>query len=171
VKKMLFILLFCIAPLSLLANNTAVETDIFQRSINFIIFIAILYYLLAKRIKIFFRDRTNSIQGELDKAQQILQESALKAEEATIKLENAKKLANEIIEMANVDVKSIKNSIKKTLEHDIDHLVKSFDNKKDLEIKKAKKEVVTEVLDELLSADSIAISQDELANIITKKVA
>ena len=38
-------------------------------------------------------------------------------------------------------------------------------------IKKVKKEVVSEILEELLSTDNIVLSQDELANIILKKVA
>ena len=40
-----------------------------------------------------------------------------------------------------------------------------------VEISKAKKEVVAQVLEEFLNSDNIRLTQDELANIIIKKVA
>ena len=52
-KKILFILLSCLAPLALFANDAGVETDILQRTVNFLIFVAILYYLLADTVKFF----------------------------------------------------------------------------------------------------------------------
>jgi F-type H+-transporting ATPase subunit b len=48
---------------------------------------------------------------------------------------------------------------------------KTFNEKLDLEIRKAKKEVVAEVLEELLSSQNIDISNEELAKIVLKKVA
>jgi F-type H+-transporting ATPase subunit b len=40
-----------------------------------------------------------------------------------------------------------------------------------LEQRKVKKEVVKNILNQLLSDDNIALSQDELTNIVLKKVA
>lgn len=40
-----------------------------------------------------------------------------------------------------------------------------------VELSKAKKQVVTEVLEELLSSDNIKLTQNELVNIVLKKVA
>ena len=70
-KKVLLILL-SITPLVLFANSTEVHTDIVERSVNFFIFAAIIYYLLADKLKTFFGDRTKSIQAELDKAQEMI---------------------------------------------------------------------------------------------------
>ena len=169
-KKLLFIL-SCVTPLALLASDANVETDILQRSVNFFIFIAIVYYLLADKARAFFSDRTSSIQGELDKVQQVLKESEAKVEDAKLELENAKKLASEIVESANADVSSIKSKIESMVEQEITALSKNFDDKVEVEVRKVKKEVVSEILDELLSTDNIAISQEDLANIILKKVA
>ncbi len=36
---------------------------------------------------------------------------------------------------------------------------------------KAKRQIVSEVLEELLSSENVALTQDELVNIIVKKVA
>ena len=40
-----------------------------------------------------------------------------------------------------------------------------------VETSKAKKQVVAEVLEDLLKSDNIKLTQDELANIVLKKVA
>ncbi len=169
-KKILFIL-FCITPLALFASDANVETDIIQRTVNFFIFIAILYYLLADKAKEFFVGRSASIQGELDKVQQVLKESETKVENAKIELENAKKLASEIVEGASADTALIKSKIEEVIDQEISHLYKNFDERIEVETKKIKKEVVSEILEELLNADNIAISQDELASIVLKKVA
>jgi F-type H+-transporting ATPase subunit b len=159
------------APLALFANDANVETDILQRTVNFLIFVAIIYYLLADKIKVFFSDRTASIQSELDKVQQILKESETKVSNAQAELENAKKIASEIINTANSDISSIKTKIEESVEQEIAYLSKNFDEKIEVETKKIKKEVVNEVLNELLSEDNIALSQNDLANIVLKKVA
>lgn len=158
------------APLALFASEGA-ETDIIQRTVNFVIFAGILWYLLADKIKAFFANRTLGIQAELDKVQDTLKESQAKVDEATLKLEEAKKLAVEIVSGANAEIDSIKSKVAQAVDNEIAHLNKNFDEKIKIETRKAKKEVVQGVLEELLSSDNIGVSQDELANIVLKKVA
>jgi F-type H+-transporting ATPase subunit b len=169
-KKILFTL-SVIVPLSLFANDTHVETDMLERSVNFLIFGAIIYYLLADKVKTFFVDRTNSIQSDLDKVQDLLKASEARVNEVKLEVEQAKDIAKELIESANNDVDKIKNKIEVNLEQEIAFLSKSFDEKTELETKKIKKEVVESILNELLSNKNIQLSQDELTNIISKKVA
>lgn len=158
------------APLALFASEGA-ETDIIQRTVNFVIFAGILWYLLAEKIKAFFAGRSLGIQAELDKVQDTLKESQAKVDEATLKLEEAKKLAIEIVSGATAEIDSIKSKIAQAADNEIAHLNKSFDDKIKIETRKAKKEVVQSVLEELLSSENIGVSQDELANIVLKKVA
>jgi F-type H+-transporting ATPase subunit b len=158
------------APLALFASEGA-ETDIIQRTVNFVIFAGILWYLLAEKIKAFFANRSLTIQAELDKVQDTLKESQARVDEATLKLQEAKKLAVEIIGGAHAEVDSIKSKVAQAVDNEIEHLNKSFDDKIKLETRKAKKEVVQNILDELLSSENIGVSQDELANIVLKKVA
>jgi len=167
-RIVLFMLAF--APLALFASEGA-ETDIIQRTVNFVIFAGILWYLLAEKIKAFFANRSLGIQAELDKVQDTLKESQAKVDEATLKLEEAKKLAVEIVSGATAEIDSIKSKIAQAADNEIAHLNKSFDDKIKIETRKAKKEVVQSVLEELLSSDNIGVSQDELANIVLKKVA
>ena len=72
-KRILLLGLVALAPVALFASEGA-ETnyDIVQRTVNFIIFAAILWYLLADKIKAFLANRTLSIQSELDKVQETL---------------------------------------------------------------------------------------------------
>lgn len=169
--KRVLLLGLALAPVAILANDGAVETDIVQRTVNFIIFAAILWYLLADKIKAFFANRTLSIQAELDKVQDTLKASQEKVADAQKKLDEAKKLSSEIIDGAKADVESIKQKVLAAIDADIANLNKNLDESQKVEISKAKKQVVSEILNELLSSDNIKLSQNELVNIILKKVA
>ena len=169
-KKILLTILV-IAPIALFANDSNVHTDILERTVNFFIFVAILYYLLADKLKTFFSDRTKSIQTELDKVQDLKKESEKKVSDAKLEIENAKNIADELISSANSDIEAIKTKIEVAVEQEIAYLTKSFDEKTELELRKVKKEVVSNVLNQLLSDDNIALTQEELANIVLKKVA
>ncbi|MGB5868455.1 MAG: F0F1 ATP synthase subunit B [Arcobacteraceae bacterium] len=169
-KKILFTL-SVIIPASLFANDANVQTDILERTVNFFIFAAIIYYLLSDKLKTFFVGRTESIQAELDKVQEILKESDKKLVDAKQEVENAKKVAEELVSIATSEVDAIKTKIEVATEHEITALSKSFDDKTELEVRNVKKEVVENVLNQLLSDDNIALSQKDLANIILKKVA
>lgn len=171
-KRILFTLA-AIAPIALFGSDahTDVGTDILERTVNFLIFIAILYYLLADKLKAYFSSRTQSIQSELDKVQEMLKASEQKIEDAKQEVENAQKVANELVTSANNDIEAIKKKIEDAVEQEIAYLDKSLNEKIDLETRKVKKEVVESILDQLLSNDNIAISENELTNIILKKVA
>ena len=170
--KRMLLLGLALAPVALFASSEgAVETDIVQRTVNFIIFAGILWYLLADKIKAFFAERSLSIQSELDKVQDTLKASQDKVTDAQKKLAEAKKIATEIVEGAKADVDSVKQKVATAVDSDIANLNKNLDEMMKVEISKAKKEVVTQVLEELLSSENIKLTQDELANIVLKKVA
>lgn len=170
--KRVLLLGLALAPVAMFASEGA-ETnyDIVQRTVNFIIFAAILWYLLADKIKAFLANRTLSIQSELDKVQETLKASQDKVADAQKKLEEAKKLATEIVESAKADVDSVKQKVAVAVDTDIANLNKNLDEMMKVELSKAKKQVVTEVLEELLSSDNIKLTQNELVNIVLKKVA
>lgn len=170
--KRILLLGLALAPLALFASSEgAVETDIVQRTVNFIIFAGILWYLLADKIKAFFADRTLSIQAELDKVQDTLKASEDKVNAAKKQLEDASKMAAEIVENAKNDIDSVKEKVSVAVNSDIANLEKNLEEMIKVETSKAKKEVVKEILEELLKSDNIKLSQDELVNIVLKKVA
>ena len=167
-KKMLFVVLV-LSPLAVFANEN-VETDIIPRVVNFAIFSAIVYFLLADKLKVFFADRTKGIQKELDDVQKALEESKKKVEDAKAELEKAEQLAIELVSDAKKDIENIKEKISVGFDLEVNNLSKSFDDKLLIETKKAKSLIVDEILNELLSNENMSISQDDLVNIILKKV-
>ena len=168
-KKILFVVL-ALSPLAVFANEN-VETDIIPRVVNFTIFAAIIYFLLADKLKTFFSDRTKGIQQELDNVQIALEESKKKVEDAKLELEKAELIANELVSDAKKEIDSIKEKISLSFDQEVNNLSKSFDDRLLLETKKAKILIVDETLNELLSDDNMSINQDDLVNIILKKVA
>ncbi|WP_419776908.1 F0F1 ATP synthase subunit B [Malaciobacter marinus] len=171
--KKILLLGLALSPIALLASGEGAETDydIIQRTVNFIIFAGILWYLLADKIKAFFADRSLSVQSELDKVQDTLKASQSKIDSANKQLEEAKVLAAEIVENAKTDVDSIKQKVAATVDAEIAQLEKNFDEKINIEVRKAKKEVVAEVLEELFNSGDVELTQEELSNIVLKKVA
>ena len=89
--KRMLLLGLALVPVPLFANEGAVETDIVQRTVNFIIFAGILWYILADKIKAFFAERSLSIQAELDKEQDTLKASQEKIKNAQKKISGSKK--------------------------------------------------------------------------------
>ncbi|PLY10285.1 MAG: F0F1 ATP synthase subunit B [Arcobacter sp.] len=170
-KKLLLLTLLALAPVALFANSEGAETDIIQRTVNFVIFAGILWYLLADKIKAFFANRTLEIQSELDKVQDTLKASQAKVDEAAAKLENAKKLAAETVELAKSEVGALKQKVADAVDNEIAQLNRNFDEKIEVETRKLQRQIVEEILEELLKSDNISLSQDELANIVLKKVA
>ncbi len=161
-----------LAPVASFASGEgAVETDIVERTVNFIIFAGILWYLLADKIKAYFAERSLSIQAELDKVQDTLKASEDKVNEAKKQLEDASKIAAEIVESAKADIDSVKEKVSLAVAADINNLERNLEEMIKVETSKAKKEVVAEILEELLKSDNIKLSQDELVNIVLKKVA
>ena len=164
------VLLIAGLPILLFANEHASEVDIVPRTVNFIIFIAILYYLLNDKIKGFLNNRTNEIQSKLKMVDEKLAESNKKVETAKAELEKSKEIAANLLESTKNELENIKEKVLQKYEEEIKIIEKNFEERIELESKKMKKEVVEEVLDEILK-DGLSLNQKDLTNIIIKKVA
>jgi F-type H+-transporting ATPase subunit b len=147
------------------------ETDIIPRTVNFLIFAGILYYLIADKIKAFFSGRVENIKGDMEKVQELLKDSKKKKEEAQQKVEEAKKIAEDLVASANKEAKSISEKIDQNVKTEIENLVKQNVEAMELEKRKVVKSVAQEVIEELLKDDAINISNEKIIDIIKKKVA
>ncbi len=145
------------------------ETDIFWRVINFAIFFGLLYYLLADKIKEFFKEREEGIAGRLSAVEEKLKDAKAEKEAAAQKAKDAEVTAADLTASAEQEAKVLVSKINDSLVHDKAQLEKSYTDRVEIEAKKMKKEVVNEVLDEMFKSDSI--SNEDLLNIIKKKVA
>lgn len=161
-----------VAPVALFASGSGSgETDIIERVINFGIFAAILYYLVADKAVKFFKDRSLGISADLEKAQNRLKESKKLKDEALAKLAMAKREAEEIVKDAKREAEIISAKIKESVKADLEMMEKHASDSMSLERRKVQKSVVKEVLEELFSDSSASINDKNLSQIVLKKVA
>jgi len=165
--------LLILAPVLLLASGAQGSgvTDIIPRTINFLIFAAILYYLIAQPAKEFYLGRKGDIANRLDSIQVKLRESNSKKEIALQKVEEAKISARTIVETAKKEALILSDKIAADLMIEMENLDKSFNDKTIIEKRQMTRAVVSDVLDEMFKEGSISLDQDEIVKIINKKVA
>jgi len=150
------------------AHATISNSDFIPRLVNFIIFAAILWYLLADKIKSFYANRSDSIAKQFEEAENKLKESKLQKEALKTKVEEAHKKAEEIIKTAQKEVEIIKEQTLDVAKNEIAMLNKQFEDFKTYEESRIKKEVVESYLKDLTK--DIHLSSEEVATIVTKKV-
>ncbi len=146
-------------------------TDIVQRTVNFVIFAGILWYLLAEPVKNYFGGRSQGIADELQKVQDRLRESKQAKEAAVAKVTEAKKLAEEIVAAASKEGKILNEKILKQCDVDLENMQKQGGAGMELEQRKMVRELVDEIMSEVLAQESSALDKEAMANIIMKKVA
>ncbi len=158
---------------ALFASETASTggTDIVPRTVNFLIFAAILYYLAAEPIKKFFKERTQSIQTQLEEVEAKLKAAKEEKAQAEAELENAKKLAVEILDTAKKELEILTKEIKEQAKQEMEILEKSYLENMDLERRKRLRAVTKEVLQELFEEKALELDKEQFVNLIVKKVA
>ena len=142
------------------------DTDIVARTINFLIFAAILWYLVGNKAKTFFENRRNEIANRFQEVENKLREAKEEKEALLAKLEEAKKMANEIVEDAKSETKVIYDNIINSTKEEIALLEKHFEEAKKYEIAKAKKDAVKAFLTDVLK--DVHISSEDAAKIVLK---
>jgi len=161
-----------LVPVFLFASEEAKEgTDIVARVINFTIFAGILYYLIADKVKAFFTGRTKEIADKLSSLQAQVEETKELKQKAVQKLKESEEEAKELIELAHKEAELQIQKLQDNAKSELEHLAKAYESKKEVLEKKMTAEVVSEVIEELFSKDGLSLSEDELVNIINKKVA
>ncbi|MBN2894705.1 MAG: F0F1 ATP synthase subunit B [Campylobacterales bacterium] len=146
-------------------------TDIVWRTFNFLIFVGILYYLLANPVKSFFKGRSAGIAAELERVQEKLKESKLTKERALKKVDEAQKVAADLLETSKKENKILSEQIVRQCEADIENITKQHHSLMDLEQRKMVRTVVDTVMRDLLQQESDGFDKDAMAQIVLKKVA
>jgi len=166
-------LMLIVLPLSMFANEASSDggTDFWWRLVNFIIFAIIIYRLVAGKIAEFFKNRERSIADELSSIQEKIKEAKAKKQEAQNSANDAVQKASELKEIAKKEAELIAQKILQQTQLEKEMIEKSFEQKVDIERKKMKESVVSEVVEDIFSTSGGKISTKELLNIIKKKVA
>lgn len=163
-------ILFLLSPTLLLASGGG-ETDILPRAINFIIFAAILYYLLADHVKVAYKGRIAGIADRLDSIQTKVKESFNAKENALSKVEVAKSSAKTLIETSKKEAQLLVDKVQSDTKQELLNLEKAYQEKIEIERRKMTREVVNSVLDEIFAEDAVSLDKEELVKIVMKKAA
>ncbi len=166
-KKLFYICL--VLPVFLFASD--VQTDILPRSVNFLIFVAIMYYILADKARAYFTGRTASIQEEFADIERQKLANKKRITDANKELQRAKVLAGKIVDEATANIDNIKQHIQKTTDEKIAQLVKKTDENITIQTQKLKNQTIDKFIDDIFASQNIKISAKDIVNIINKKVA
>ncbi|MEO1957938.1 MAG: F0F1 ATP synthase subunit B [Nautiliaceae bacterium] len=148
------------------ASEGSGHTDIIPRTINFIIFVAILWYLVGDKVKRFFEERREKIAKRFQEVEEKLREVKVRKEALKAELAEAKRLAEEIIENAKREAEYIKDKIHIQTEEEIEIMNKHFAEFKETTMKKARQEAVKEFMEDVLK--DVHITSEDAAKLILK---
>ena len=146
-------------------------TDIIQRTVNFLLFAGLIWYLVAEPVKNFFAARSQGISDELKKVQDKLNETVALKKEALAKISDAEKFAEELVVSSKKENKILNDNIMAQCEVELETLAKQHSTLTDFEQRKMVRNVVEDVLNEVLSQSSDSFDKEAMANVILKKVA
>lgn len=180
--KKIVLLSLLVVPAILLASGgdaessryfaqTGRETDFWPRVVNFTIFAALLYYLLANPIKNFFKGRSEGIAAQLNEIEEKLQAAKDKKKEAQNRLDESEKRAEEILIDGKAEAILLAEKIATGNQNDLALLAKQLEEKMSLEERKSAREAIDEILSENITTDDIMLDEAKVVEIISKKVA
>jgi len=147
------------------------ETDIIPRTVNFLIFAALAYYLLAEKIKAFFAGRTASIAKAYEDAENKIKEAKAALNEAKAKKEEVTKLANELTASAKTDAVIQAKKIAEHAEEECARIKKAAEDEISMLRKKAIIDTVEEAIGEVIDKEGFGVDDKDFAKIIAKRVA
>ncbi len=146
-------------------------TDIVQRTVNFLLFAGLIWYLIAEPAKNFFATRSQSIADELQKVQDKLNESITLKKEALSKISDAEKFAEELVVVSKKENKILNDNIMLQCDSDLEIIGKQNTSLMEFEQRRMVRTVVEDVLNEVLSQSANDFDKEAMANVILKKVA
>ncbi len=150
---------------------TGRETDFIPRIFNFLIFIGVLYYLLANPIKNFFTGRQKGIADQLKEIEAKLQASKDEKREAEANIEECKKRSEEIIETAHKEAELLVAKIVDNSDKELKILEKQAEEKSTLEERRVIREAIHDILSGNIGNNDIQLNQKKVVDILDKKVA
>jgi F-type H+-transporting ATPase subunit b len=150
------------------SHATISNSDFIPRIVNFVIFVGILWSLLADKVKNFYTERSEKIAHSFQEVENRLKESKQQKELLKSQVEDSHKKADEIVKTAQKEVELIKKQILDNAKNEIDLLNKQFEEYKIYEESRVKEEVVSAYLKTLVK--DIHLSSEEVANIVTKRI-
>ena len=167
----ILVLLLMISTYALASEVKDGGSDIVQRTVNFILFAGLVWYLVGEPIKNYFASRSQGIADELKKVQEKLDESIALKKDALAKISDAERFAQELAESSKKENQLIYDALMAQGETELATVAKQNLSKKEFEERKMVREVVEEIVSETLSQSADSFDKEAMANVILKKVA
>jgi len=146
-------------------------TDIIQRTVNFLLFAGLIWYLVAEPAKNYFAARSQGIADELNKVQDKLNESISLKKEALSKISDAEKFAEDLVTISKKENKILNDNIMLQCDADLELVTKQNASLMEFEQRRMVRTVVEEIVTEVLNQSSNDFDKEAMANVILKKVA
>ncbi|WP_394958533.1 F0F1 ATP synthase subunit B [uncultured Helicobacter sp.] len=170
-RQVLVIILALVSPGVVCASGSFEQSDFIPRLINFVLFVAILWYFTFARIKAIFVNRRTHIASQLEEIQNKLHKAQKEKADALKKLEESKARAREIVEIARKEASMISQRFAQQTQAQIQTLIQTMEANMEFEQTKAMREVVESVLSEVVHSKDVQLENKDYVNIITKRIA
>ncbi|WP_033773211.1 F0F1 ATP synthase subunit B [Helicobacter pylori] len=167
--KMVLGFLILLSPLGAMELDIS-QTDIIERSLNFLLFVGILWYFLAKKLRSFLHAKSLEISKRLEEIQAQLKVSKENKKKLLKELEQAKEKAELIISDANKEAYTITQKYELQTKMDVENLIKNSKALMDLEVKKIKRELVESVFKDLRESKKVSFSSQDCVNILKQRL-
>ncbi len=167
--KMVLGFLILLSPLCATGLDIS-QTDIIERSLNFLLFAGILWYFLAKKLRSFLRSKSLEISKRLEEIQAQLKVSKENKKKLLKELEQAKEKAELIISDANKEAYTITQKYELQTKIDVENLIKNSKALMDLEVKKIKRELVESVFKDLRESKKVSFNTQDCVNILKQRL-
>ncbi len=167
--KMALGFLILLSPLGATGLDIS-QTDIIERSLNFLLFVGILWYFLAKKLRSFLHAKSLEISKRLEEIQAQLKVSKENKKKLLKELEQAKEKAELIVSDANKEAYTITQKYELQTKTDVENLIKNSKALMDLEVKKIKRELVEGVFKDLRESKKVSFSSQDCVNILKQRL-
>ncbi len=167
--KMVLGFLILLSPLCATGLDIS-QTDIIERSLNFLLFAGILWYFLAKKLRSFLHSKSLEISKRLEEIQAQLKVSKENKKKLLKELEQTKEKAELIISDANKEAYTITQKYELQTKMDVENLIKNSKALMDLEVKKIKRELVESVFTDLRESKKVSFNVQDCVNILKQRL-
>jgi F-type H+-transporting ATPase subunit b len=164
------LILFFVSGVSLFASSGG-EVDIVPRTINFLIFAAIVYYLVAEPIKGFFSGRSSDIASSFELIQKKLKEAKDEKIAAQKYLDEARVKASEMMQDVKKEAVLVRENMQKQLKIDIAVLHKQKDELKEIDRNHMIRAVVKNSIEDMFQYKELDVDRKVTVNSLVRKVA
>lgn len=160
---------FFICSVFVFASEHETSYDILPRTVNFVVFAILIYYLIANALADFFAKRKEEIASKFEKAQERITSAKSKQEQAKLDLEKAKDKATQIVQNSKKEAELLRKNLISKHEQVCEILRKQKEESQEVARKKMIREIVSQEMEVILG--SVSANKESMLNTLIKRMA